>query len=204
MFSACSHMPIHAHNSHNPRFLVNTINYLVNPSPFLFLMNIEIHFFAFHTLESHPVWITATSSTPASVNLLQMVCSGSRMPVASYYPELVVFPSSPKDSHLSIGSQWNAEFKSCLIAVKALRNLGCSFWLTFPTFWFLIWLLSHSTLQILLCVVPHINFQTQGDRASAVLTPTLSNVLPLSVRRTTNLDCFKKLLKTNLYREAFL
>ncbi|KAK0139909.1 hypothetical protein N1851_023185 [Merluccius polli] len=52
--------------------------------------------------------------------------------------------------------------------------------------------------------VPRSTCKSKGDRAFAVLAPTLWNSLPHSLRLTEFLDSFKRLLKTHLYREAFL
>uniref|UniRef100_A0A3P8UFN5 Signal transducing adaptor molecule (SH3 domain and ITAM motif) 1 n=1 Tax=Amphiprion percula TaxID=161767 RepID=A0A3P8UFN5_AMPPE len=43
-----------------------------------------------------------------------------------------------------------------------------------------------------------------GDRAFAIAAPTLWNSLPHALRDCTNLTTFKSLLKTHLFRSAFL
>ena len=51
--------------------------------------------------------------------------------------------------------------------------------------------------------VPRSNRKSRGDRAFAVVAPTLWNALPLTVRSATSLSSFKSLLKTHLFSIAF-
>ena len=57
---------------------------------------------------------------------------------------------------------------------------------------------------ILLKYVIFKTYKTLGDRYFMVAAPNLWNNLPLEVRRVPNIDNFKKLLKTFLFKKAFL
>ena len=57
---------------------------------------------------------------------------------------------------------------------------------------------------ILLEYVNFKTYKTLGDRSFMVAAPGLWNNLPLEVRRAPNIDNFKKLLKTFLFKKAFL
>ena len=61
--------------------------------------------------------------------------------------------------------------------------------------------LRNDTMQLL--KEPLARLKTHGDRAFSVHAPRLWNVLPLSLRLSTSLDCFKKNLKTRLFKKAF-
>ena len=52
-------------------------------------------------------------------------------------------------------------------------------------------------------VVPHSRLKGYGDRAFAVVTPTLWNNLPEHIRRAKTLGSFKTLIKTELFVKAF-
>ena len=45
--------------------------------------------------------------------------------------------------------------------------------------------------------------KTMGDRAFRVVAPFLWNKLPRSARKATNLESFKTLIKTSLFKESF-
>ena len=51
--------------------------------------------------------------------------------------------------------------------------------------------------------IPPSNLKTKGDRAFAVIAPTLWNTLPLVIKNAQSVDVFKNLLKTHLYRLHF-
>ena len=55
-----------------------------------------------------------------------------------------------------------------------------------------------------LLVVPATNLRTKGDRAFAVVAPTLWNALPLALKNSVSVDSFKRLLKTHLFRMHFV
>ena len=52
-------------------------------------------------------------------------------------------------------------------------------------------------------VVPHSRLKGYGDRAFAVVAPTLWNNLPEHIRRAKTLGSFKTLIKTELFVKAF-
>ena len=52
--------------------------------------------------------------------------------------------------------------------------------------------------------VPATNLKTKGDRAFAVVAPTLWNALPLALKNSVSVDSFKRLLKTHLFRMHFV
>ena len=52
-------------------------------------------------------------------------------------------------------------------------------------------------------VVPHSRLKGYGDRAFAVVAPTLWNNLPEHIRRAKTLESFKTLIKTELFVKAF-
>ena len=54
-----------------------------------------------------------------------------------------------------------------------------------------------------LLLVPRTKLKTKGDRAFAVVAPTLWNGLPLSIKEAESLDAFKSLLKTHLFRRHY-
>lgn len=47
------------------------------------------------------------------------------------------------------------------------------------------------------------HLKTKGDRAFAVVAPTLWNALPLPLKTAVSVDSFKRLLKTHLFRIHF-
>ena len=51
--------------------------------------------------------------------------------------------------------------------------------------------------------VPVTNLKTKGDRAFAVVAPTLWNALPLALKNAESVDGFKRLLKTHLFNMHF-
>ena len=57
--------------------------------------------------------------------------------------------------------------------------------------------------ELLLLKVPKTRLTTHGDRAFSVYGPTLWNNLPLDLRLSSSVDCFKKELKTRLFKKAF-
>ena len=63
---------------------------------------------------------------------------------------------------------------------------------------------SNSNGGILLKYVHFKTYKTLGDRSFVVAAPNLWNNLPLEVGRAPNIDNFKKLLKTFLFKKAFL
>ena len=52
--------------------------------------------------------------------------------------------------------------------------------------------------------VPPSRLRTKGDRAFAYRAPTLWNALPLEIRLAESVPQFKSLLKTHLYKIAFI
>ena len=64
-------------------------------------------------------------------------------------------------------------------------------------------LLSNSN-GILLKYVNFKTYKTLGDRSFMVTAPNLWNNLPLEIRKAPNIDNCKKLLKTVLFKKAFL
>lgn len=56
----------------------------------------------------------------------------------------------------------------------------------------------------MLLAVPRSKLRTKGDRAFSVLAPLLWNKLPLGIRSAESVHHFKKLLKTHMYRLAFV
>ena len=96
------------------------------------------------------------------------------------------------------------EFKLLILAFKAIHGLapqhimdlinvkqqfGCMM------------LLSQSELQLL---PPRtITKKTLGDRSFMAAAPKLWNRLPSNIRAVNDLNCFKTLLKTHLFRQAF-
>ena len=51
--------------------------------------------------------------------------------------------------------------------------------------------------------VPGTKLKTKGDRAFAVVAPTLWNALPLILKNAVSVESFKSLLKTHLFRQHF-
>ena len=60
---------------------------------------------------------------------------------------------------------------------------------------------SQSELQLL--PLRTITKKTLGDRSFMASAPKLWNRLPSNVRAINDLNCFKRLLKTHLFRQAF-
>ena len=60
---------------------------------------------------------------------------------------------------------------------------------------------SQSELQLL--PLTTINKKTLGDRSFMASAPKLWNRLPSNIRAVNDLNCFKTLLKTHLFRQAF-
>ena len=93
------------------------------------------------------------------------------------------------------------DFKMLLITYKALHGLA-------PLY---ITDLLHSKPNVRtlrssdkgLLVIPVTKLKTKGDRAFAVVAPTLWNSLPLVVKNAESVDGFKNLLKTHLFRKHF-
>ncbi|KAF7652734.1 hypothetical protein LDENG_00092660 [Lucifuga dentata] len=52
--------------------------------------------------------------------------------------------------------------------------------------------------------IPRSRFKTKGDRAFSVVAPTLWNQFPLNIRSVESVQHFKKLVKTYLYKQAFM
>ena len=52
-------------------------------------------------------------------------------------------------------------------------------------------------------IVPRTRCKTFGDRAFSKSGPTLWNSLPESIKKITNLEKFKKELKTFLFKQAY-
>ncbi|KAF7641862.1 hypothetical protein LDENG_00270130 [Lucifuga dentata] len=52
--------------------------------------------------------------------------------------------------------------------------------------------------------VPQSRFKTKGGREFSVIAPTLWNQFPLNIRSVESVQHFKKLVKTCLYKQAFL
>ena len=50
---------------------------------------------------------------------------------------------------------------------------------------------------------PKGRLKSHGDRAFSVYAPKLWNTLPLDLRVSSSIDCFKKNLKTRLFKQAF-
>ena len=98
--------------------------------------------------------------------------------------------------------KFRINYKILLITYKALHDLAPSYISEL--------LVPHSTSRPLrssnlgLLSIPHTNRKSKGDHTFAFLAPTLWNHLPQSVRSAKSLDCFKRRLKTHLYRQAFL
>ena len=67
--------------------------------------------------------------------------------------------------------------------------------------YFLVMLRSQSELQLL--PPGTITKRTLGDRSFMASAPKLWNRLPSNIRAVNDLNCFKTLLKTHLFRQAF-
>ncbi|KAF7660853.1 hypothetical protein LDENG_00274040 [Lucifuga dentata] len=52
--------------------------------------------------------------------------------------------------------------------------------------------------------IPRSRFKTKGDRVFSVVAPTLWNQLPLNICSVESVQHFKKLVKTYLYKQAFM
>ncbi|KAF7661612.1 hypothetical protein LDENG_00256590, partial [Lucifuga dentata] len=52
--------------------------------------------------------------------------------------------------------------------------------------------------------IPWSRFKTKGDCVFSVVAPKLCNQLPLSICSAESLQHFKKLIKTSLYKQAFM
>ena len=67
-----------------------------------------------------------------------------------------------------------------------------------------IYRLRSNSSGILLQYVKFKTYKTLGDRSFMVAAPNLWNNLPLEIRKAPNIDNFKTLLKTFLFKKAFL
>ena len=56
---------------------------------------------------------------------------------------------------------------------------------------------------LLLARYDQLTKKTMGDRSFQVAAPTLCNSLPLMIRNTSDINTFKILLKTFLFRKAY-
>ena len=50
---------------------------------------------------------------------------------------------------------------------------------------------------------PRINMKKYGERSFSAAVPLLWNALPMDIKKSQTVDCFKSRLKTHLYRKAF-
>ena len=96
------------------------------------------------------------------------------------------------------------EYKVLCLCYKSLNNLAPSYMSSMlsyrdaPS--------SRCTLrndELQLLKEPTARLKTHGDRAFSVYAPKLWNTLPLHLRQSSSVDCFKKNLKTFLFKKAF-
>jgi hypothetical protein len=92
-------------------------------------------------------------------------------------------------------------FKVLLLTFKALHGQGPQYLLDL-----LAWYTPQRTLRSsrnLLLHVPQTHLKTYGDRAFEAAAPKLWNALPLHVRESNSVLCFKQNLKTHLFKLAY-
>ena len=92
-------------------------------------------------------------------------------------------------------------FKTLLITYKALNGKAPAYISNLLTPYNPSRALRSSDKSLL--TVPKSRTKTYGDRAFAVLAPREWNRLPLSIRESRTVDCFKRHLKTHLFSIAF-
>ena len=109
---------------------------------------------------------------------------------------------TPTLAHLHwLPIQQRIEYKVLLLTFKALHGLAPEY-LAELICQYQPAMNLRSEDQELLCVPPT-NLVTYGDRAFVKAAPTLWNRLPIHVRKLKDVNCFKQVLKTHLYRIAF-
>ena len=116
----------------------------------------------------------------------------------------------PKHCHISdtlhelhwLPVHWRIQFKVLLIVYKALHNRAPAY-LTHLLVWKQTTTRSMRSDNQSLLVVPKSHSVTYGDRNFVNVAPYLWNSLPHQLRHCDNINTFKRLLKTHLYKLAY-
>ena len=140
-----------------------------------------------------------TTLSRSSLHRLQLVQNAAARLLTNTYRRYHITPVLASLQWLPITCR--IYFKICLITFKALHGLAPEYLAELLVPKRNVRPLRSSNKGLL--AVPKTYLKSKGDRAFAVVAPTLWSGLPQSIKDAESVETFKKLLKTHLFRIRF-